>query len=55
MREKLERIQKDGKTYNPQKTPGKPYKVKAHGLKKTSVYGEETIKTHGTKQMTDIH
>ena len=49
MKEKLERIQKDGKTYNPQKTPGKPYKVKAHPLKKTSVYGEDTINAHANE------
>ena len=29
-------------TYNPQKTPGKPYKVKAHKIKK-DVYGQEGV------------
>ncbi len=34
------------KTYNPQKTKGKPYKVKGHCLRKVSNYGEKTIPKH---------
>jgi site-specific DNA-methyltransferase (adenine-specific) len=33
------KFQKCSKVYNPQKTPGKPYKVKAHKIKK-DVYGQ---------------
>ena len=35
-------------TYNPQKTPGKPFKVKAHKIKK-DVYGQEQIPEHENK------
>jgi site-specific DNA-methyltransferase (adenine-specific) len=34
------------KIYNPQKTPGKPYKVKAHPLTNIDVYGETAIPEH---------
>ena len=34
------------RTYNPQKTPGKPYKVKGHKLKNKDVYGTSYIPTH---------
>ena len=35
------------KTYNPQKTPGKPYKVKAHKTK--DIYGQEEIPENENK------
>jgi len=35
--------EKDSKTYNPQKTKGKPYKTKAGGKQKTHLYGKHEI------------
>jgi DNA modification methylase len=35
----------DSYAYNPQKTPGKPYKVNAHNTKK-NVYGSKRIPSH---------
>jgi len=32
-------------TYNPQKTPGKPYKVKGHKIRNNGVYGQKEIPT----------
>ncbi len=37
------------KTYNPQKTKGKPYKVKAYKLKNKGVYGKQYIPAHENK------
>ena len=34
------------KIYNPQKTPGKPYKVKGHALKNPLIYGNKTVPTN---------
>jgi len=36
-------------TYNPQKTKGKPYKVKGSKLKNNCVYGNDNVPTHGNK------
>lgn len=36
-------------TYNPQKTKGKPYKVKEHSLKYNSVYGADKVGLHENK------
>ena len=35
-------------TYNSQKTPGKPYKIKRHKIKK-DVYGQEEVREHENK------
>jgi site-specific DNA-methyltransferase (adenine-specific) len=49
---------KELRTYNPQKTEGKPYKVKGHKLKKQDAYGNNDIKEHynetGERQPTSV-
>jgi hypothetical protein len=37
------------KTYNPQKTPGKPYKTKEHNLRDIGVYGSKRLPTQENK------
>lgn len=41
--------QKVKMTYNPQKTKGKPYKIKEHSYKENSVYGTDKVTTHENK------
>jgi DNA modification methylase len=36
-------------TYNPQKTEGKPYKIKGNKLKNESIYGGKDVPDHGNK------
>ena len=48
MEMKMEKAKMLSRTYNPQKTPGKPYKVKAHKTKK-DVYGQEEGPSHENK------
>jgi site-specific DNA-methyltransferase (adenine-specific) len=37
------------KIYNPQKTPGKPYKLKEHNLRDIGVYGSKRLPTQEKK------
>lgn len=40
---KFESDKKTKMTYNPQKTPGKPYKIKQHTLRNIGVYGSKSL------------
>jgi len=42
-------LPKKSTTYNPQKTPGKPYTVKQHTVRNIGVYGQKQLPAHGNE------
>jgi hypothetical protein len=46
MKCKFERKHQPKRTYNPQKIPGKSWKVKWHNLKNIGIYSQQRLPTH---------